>query len=111
MAQVGAVFAEFERALIAARTAEALGELRRQGRAWNHAPFGWHVVDGNLVADAVEQETLARARDLRSAGMGYASIAKVLVDEGRQTKRGGVWAAMSVRSVLRTSASMSDQVA
>jgi site-specific DNA recombinase len=105
MAQVGAVFAELERALIAARTAEALGELRRQGRAWNHAPFGWHVVDGQLVPSTVEQEVLKRARELReSEGMGYASIARTLNDEGRPTKRGGAWAAMSVRSVLRTSA-------
>jgi DNA invertase Pin-like site-specific DNA recombinase len=103
MLQVGAVFAELERALIAARTAEALDELRRQGRAWNHAPFGWNVADGQLVPDATEQETLARARELRTSGMGYASIAKTLTAEGWRTKRGGAWAAMSVRSVLRTS--------
>ena len=88
MAQVGAVFAELERALIAVRTAEALAELRRQGRVWNDVPFGWQAVDGQLVPDAAEQETLARARDLRVAGMGYASIAKTLTEEGRPTKRG-----------------------
>ncbi len=111
MAGVTAIFAELERALVAARTVEALGELRRQGRAWNHAPFGWRAVDGNLVADAREQKTLARARELRASGMGYASIAKSLTDEGRPTKRGGAWAAMSVRSVLRTSASMPEKAA
>ncbi len=103
MAQVGAVFAELERALIAARTAEALDELRRQGRAWNHPPFGWAVVDGRLVPDPDEQQTLVRARELRASGMGYALIAKIMTEEGRRTKRGGAWAAMSVRSVLRTS--------
>jgi site-specific DNA recombinase len=108
MAGVTAIFAELERALVAARTVEALGELRRQGRAWNHAPFGWNVMDGRLVPNAGEQETLARSRELRSSGMGYASIAKALNDEGRATKRGGAWAAMSVRSVLRTSANLSD---
>jgi len=40
-AQIGAVLAELERSLIAERTAEALTELRQQGRAWDHAPFGW----------------------------------------------------------------------
>src|SRR5580692_13067173 len=34
MAQIGAVFNELERALIAERTTEALTELRAQGRAW-----------------------------------------------------------------------------
>lgn len=106
MAQVGAVFAELERGLIAARTAEALDELRRQGRAWNHAPFGWRTVDGRLRRDAAEQKTLARARVLRESGLGYAAIANTLNEEGRATKRGGTWQAMSVRSVLRTSATI-----
>ena len=78
MAGIGAVFAELERSLIAQRTSEALGELRRQGRAWNHAPFGWRVEDGFLVADADEQATLERARELRATGYGDARIATVL---------------------------------
>jgi site-specific DNA recombinase len=106
MAQVSAVFAELERELVAERTAEALGELRRQGRAWNHPPFGWRAVDGRLVPDRKEQATLTRAQQLRAQGNGYAAIAKTLTAEGRPTKRGGPWQAMSVRSVLRTSASL-----
>lgn len=106
MAQIGAVFNELERALIAERTAEALGELRRQGKAWNHAPFGWSVSDGELVADEIEQETLSRARTLRDEGHGYATVARILNEEGRATKRGGPWQAMSARSVLRTSAAL-----
>lgn len=102
MAQIGAVFNELERALIAERTTEALGELKRQGRAWNHAPFGWRAVEGCLEADEAEQETLKRALALRLEGRGYATIARMLTEEGRPTKRGGPWAAMSVRSVLRT---------
>jgi len=58
MAQIGAVFAELERALIAERTVEALDELRRQGKAWNHPPFGWKVQEGCLVAIRKEQNTL-----------------------------------------------------
>ena len=106
MAGVGAVFAELERALIAQRTAEALRELRRQGRPWNHAPFGWDVVEGRLVANKSEQEILERARELREAGWGYDRIAKAFAAEGRPTKRGGKWAAMTVRSVLRSSESV-----
>jgi site-specific DNA recombinase len=106
MAQIGAVFNELERALIAERTTEALAELRSQGRAWNHAPFGWDVVDGRLVANPVEQETLARAEELRSEGLGYLKIAETLNAERRPTKRGGEWQAMSVRSVLRSAEKM-----
>lgn len=106
MAQIGAVFNELERALIAERTTEALTELRSQGRAWNHAPFGWNVADGHLEAHPVEQETLARARELRGSGLGYLKIAEVLNDENRPTKRGAPWQSMSVRSVLRSAEKM-----
>jgi DNA invertase Pin-like site-specific DNA recombinase len=106
MAQIGAVFAELERALIAARTAEALTELRQQGRAWNHAPFGWDAADGRLVANPTEQDSLVRISDLRAAGTSYHKVAAILDGEGRATKRGGSWQAASVRSVLRTAAQL-----
>jgi site-specific DNA recombinase len=107
MAQISAVFNELERALIAERTTEALSELRAQGKAWNHAPFGWRVVDGRLVLDAAEQRTLDMIRDLREEGMSFDKIAKRLNAKRRPSKRGGPWAAMSVRSVMRTSAGLS----
>ena len=106
MAQIGAVFNELERALIAERTTEALSELRAQGRAWNHAPFGWRVVGGRLEADPDEQETLARVRELREAGLGYLKVAQAINAEERPTKRGGHWLAASVRSVLLTAQKM-----
>jgi len=106
MAQIGAVFAELERSLIAERTAEALTELRQQGRAWNHAPFGWDALDGHLVANPVEQDSLTRIRNLRAAGVSYHRVAAILDAEGRSTKRGGPWQAASVRSVLRTAAQL-----
>jgi len=78
MAQIGAVFNELERALIAERTTEALTQLRSQGRAWNHAPFGWRAVDGRLEPDSEGQMTLARAQKLRVAGLGYSKVAQTL---------------------------------
>jgi site-specific DNA recombinase len=101
MAQIGAVFNELERALIAERTTEALDELRRQGRVWNHPPFGWKVDDGVLVPDPREQETLSYILRLREAGTSYNKVAKRLTSEGYCSKRGGPWQAMSVRSVER----------
>jgi len=102
MAQIGAVFNELERALIAERTTEALAELRAQGRAWNHAPFGWRVVGRRLEPEPDEQETLAQMRALRASGFGFLKIAQELNAQERATKRGGPWQAMSVRSILRS---------
>jgi site-specific DNA recombinase len=103
MAQIGAVFNELERALIAERTTEALSELRAQGRPWNHAPFGWDVLEGRLEENPIEQETLVRISELRASGLGYLKIARTLNDEQRATKRGGPWQAASVRAVLGSS--------
>lgn len=109
MAGMAAVFAELEKGLIAQRTTDALGELRRQGRAWNHAPFGWLNVDGSLLPDDAEQKTLLRIRDLRADGMPYRKIASLLDSEARPPKMGGNWQAASVRSVLNTAERMADQ--
>jgi site-specific DNA recombinase len=106
MAQIGAVFAELERSLIAERTTEALTELRQQGLAWNHAPFGWDAVDGHLVTNPDEQDSLTRIRELRAAGVSYHRVAASLDSEGRPTKRGGPWRAASVRAVMRTAAQL-----
>jgi site-specific DNA recombinase len=104
MAQMSAVFAELERALLGQRTSEALAEKRRQGRVYGPTPFGLRrTPDGRLVADRKEQGTLRRIRELRADGLGYARVAAALNTEKRPSKKGGPWAAMSVRSVLLTS--------
>jgi DNA invertase Pin-like site-specific DNA recombinase len=105
MAQISAVFGELERALIGERTADGLSELRRQGRPWNHPPFGYTTsadADGTmrLIPDADEQATLARLVELRSQGLGYLKVAGALNAEGRSTKLGGPWQAMSVRNIF-----------
>lgn len=105
MAGISAVFGELERALIAQRTVEGLRQRREQGRPWNHAPFGWEVAgtdaDRRLIPLPSEQATLDRMRELRASGLSYAKVAAALTDEGRATKRGGKWAAMTVRETLR----------
>jgi site-specific DNA recombinase len=99
MAQIGAVFAELERALIAERTAETLADMRSQGRVYNHAPFGWDADGDYLVANPSEQAILARLVELRRQGLDYLKIATALNEEGRPTKRNGPWQAMSVRNI------------
>lgn len=46
-------------------------------------------------------------REGKAVPAGYGRVAKQLNAEGRPTKRGGLWAAMSVRSVLLTSEKLS----
>jgi DNA invertase Pin-like site-specific DNA recombinase len=99
MAQISAVFAELERALIAERTTETLAELRKQGRVFNHPPFGYTAVEGYLVEDPEEQATLKRLIELRESGLGFLRVAQALNAEKRSTKQGGPWQPMTVRNV------------
>jgi DNA invertase Pin-like site-specific DNA recombinase len=102
MAQMSAVFAELERALIAQRTADALGELRSRGQVFGPVPYGFTRDGEHLVVYDAEQRVLARIRRLRSRGRSYAAIARSLNRSDTPAKRGGIWYPMSVRSVLHT---------
>ena len=102
MAQMSAVFAELERALIAQRTADALGELRSRGQVYGAVPFGFSRQGDRLVLDDTEQRVLSRIRRLRGRGFSYDRIARSLNGSGVRAKRGGRWSSMSVRSVLLT---------
>lgn len=103
MAQMSAVFAELERALIAQRTADALGELRSRGQVYGAIPFGWHRAGDQLVRDDGEQRVIVRMKRLRTRGFSYDRIARSLNRSEVTAKRGGIWHAMAVRSVLLTS--------
>ena len=106
MAGVQMVFAELERALIAQRTVDALAELKRQGRAYNHPPYGWDVVDGLLKRNKAEQRVIRSIRAQRARGASYRMIAEALAAKGVPTKRGGTWAAATVRSLLLAQAGL-----
>lgn len=69
MAGVSAVFAQLEREMIAQRTAEALAELRNQGRVYGPIPFGYDGVRGQLVESPGEHVVLDLMRAMRSGGM------------------------------------------
>jgi DNA invertase Pin-like site-specific DNA recombinase len=80
-------FAQYERALIRARTRAALAVKRsRHEHTGGLRPFGFQVQDGRLVADATEQATMRRARELRATGLPLRKIATALHAEGRTAR-------------------------
>ena len=103
LAHVMASFAQYERRLIAQRTADALRELRSRGEAYGPTPFGWSRAGDRLLPQASEQKVLARMRRLRARGHSYRAIAQSLNRSGTPAKKGGAWFASSVLSALRTS--------
>jgi len=93
--------AEFERNLIAERTAAALQHKKAQGRAYGPTPYGFDREDSHLVENASERACVARMRELHAQGVSYRGIARHLTGERVPTKRGGRWHARTVAYVLR----------
>jgi DNA invertase Pin-like site-specific DNA recombinase len=107
MRKMQAVFAELERGLIGARMRAGKRLREQQGDYIGGAPpFGFVVsqTDGHkaLVPDPDPdvRATLARMVELREEGESLRTIAAMLNDEGRPTKRGGEWSGEQVRRTL-----------
>lgn len=101
--------AELERNLIGERTKAALAHLKMaDGVKLGPPALGWTRTDvrdheGRLVVAEVVDEvaTVQRIIELRARGTSLRAIAATLTREGRPTKRGGSWRAVTVHGVLR----------
>jgi len=94
--------AQYERALIRARTKAALGALRAQGKRAGCIPYGKRLAaDGvHLEPDEREQAVLARVAELHDAGLSVRGIAAQLRSEGI-VGRAGPLAPTQVQRFLR----------
>lgn len=93
-------FAEFERALISERTAQALTHKRDKREAYARTPYGYQRTGDTLTPDRAELATVARIRAAVTGGASLASIARRLNRDGIPTKRGGRWYASTVRYLV-----------
>ena len=99
--------AQWEREATGERTRDALAHLRAEGVRLGGEGLGWRRgdstdVEGRRIVEDVanEVETARRIFELRNEGKSLRDIAAALTGEGRTTKRGGTWAAETVRKVL-----------
>ena len=94
------VVSQWERQAIGERTAAALQEKRRQGRATGGVPpYGFRFADGVRVAVAAEQQTLDHIVMCRAAGLSWARVAIALNDAGRRTRTGKPWTRQGAQQV------------
>lgn len=95
-------FAEYERALIRARTRAALASKQGRGERTGSVPLGSRVAaDGvHLEADPAEAEAVVMIRELRAEGLTLRAIGAALEARGVPA-RGKRWHPESVASVLR----------
>lgn len=97
------VFAQFERALIRARTKAALQVKRERLERTGGVPYGWKVSnDGvHLEADNREQEIVRAARELRGQGLTLRRVGEVLASRGMLPRSGApTWNPKSVKAVV-----------
>jgi DNA invertase Pin-like site-specific DNA recombinase len=97
-------FAEYERALIAARTRAALAAKRRRGeRVSGYAPYGYRVAaDGRMLERAeAEQATIGLIHTAREEGRSLRAIAADLNARGLRTRSGAPWRYEYVRAILQ----------
>jgi DNA invertase Pin-like site-specific DNA recombinase len=98
-------FAQYERALIGARTRAALAVKKAKGQRVGRIPFGYRLAaDGvTLEPDAREQDVIRACRDMKASGLSLSGIASEL-DKRGMPPRDGAWYPMRVQRVLEIEA-------
>jgi len=94
-------FAEYERAMIAARTKAALAVKRARGERTGIIPFGFRAVEGKLVEDADEQAVIAAVREARVRGLTVRAIAAELAAAGIVSRGGKPLASSAVGEIAK----------
>lgn len=97
-------FAQLERSMIRDRTKSALNHKKTTGKKYCQSVYGMDFTeDGQAVVNDGEQAIIKTIFDLRKAGKSLRAIASHLSDLGIATKRGGQWAAATIKRILENS--------
>jgi len=105
MFQMMAVLAEFERNLVAERTANALQHKKRTGQKYtNKTPYGFEAIEGRLVEVKQEAAVVADIQAARASGATLQAIANDLNGRGIPTKTGKQWQPATIHYLLKRSA-------
>jgi DNA invertase Pin-like site-specific DNA recombinase len=95
---------QWEREAIGERTSTAMQYLRAQGRyTGGKTPFGYDLVNGELVQREDELETAREARRLRAGGLSLRAISGRLAGLGRMSRAGRPFSASAISGMLVTS--------
>lgn len=104
MLHLYAALAEKERAVISARTKQALAAAKARGVTLGNPNLSEAQVKGTATgranADRFATSILPMIREARSSGATLRTIAATLNARGVKTARGGRWAATQVRDIL-----------
>jgi DNA invertase Pin-like site-specific DNA recombinase len=82
MRQIIDAFAEYERALIKARTTAALAAKKVKGERIGGIPYGFSDMDGKLIPNEDERTIIRLAKELSSNGLSMRGICAKFASEG-----------------------------
>lgn len=96
-------FAQYERAIIRARTSAAMQTMRRQRQyTGGNVRYGFKKgVDGRLVEIDKEQRVIRMVRKYREIGTGLRRIANTLNAAGYRSRTGGQFQAVQISNMLK----------
>lgn len=97
-------FAQYERAIIKARTKAALSVKKSKRERVGQVPYGWKLSDDgiHLTPHPAEQEILKIARSLREEGLTYQAIGEALAKRGLFPRDGKLfWYPQTVSNLLK----------
>jgi len=95
-----AVLNEFERDQISERTSAILQHKKAKGEVYSPIPYGFKRDGSKLVPSKEERRVIREIVVMKKRGMSLRAIASNLNEEGIPAKRGGIWYASTVRSIL-----------
>ena len=102
MRQIIDAFAEYERALIRARTRAAMAAAKKRGQRVGQIPWGMTLGDDgrSLVPNLEERALLAEIRALRDQGLALIQIAETLNERGLRNRQNRLWRAGFIAQLL-----------
>lgn len=101
MLEMMAVIAKLERHQINERTQGGRkAKAKDGGYAYGSPKFGQQSIEGELVANEKELETIEIIRKHHKSGKSLGSIANYLNEKNYQTKQGKKWYASSVKNII-----------
>jgi DNA invertase Pin-like site-specific DNA recombinase len=93
-------FAEYEPAIIRARTRAALAVKKVRGEVIGAVPYGYKHHGGRLIPHPAEQRLIARVWELHAAGLSPYKIDHELYVEGFRNRRGNAGAPKQVARLI-----------
>jgi DNA invertase Pin-like site-specific DNA recombinase len=98
-------FAEYERALIGARTRTALRVNKARGERVGAVPFGYRVSGGDpvrLEPEPGEQEVIRIVHELREQGLSLRAIDEDLRAQGHEPRGGCNWHVQTLSNIAKS---------